>query len=364
MNDEEKKLPDVSEDELKPKGGGKRHRAALILLLLALAAATLGIRWWVDSKANVATDDAFVDGHVYNISARITGHVKSVLVEDNQHVTKGEVIVKLDPADYQSKVADASAALDMAKNDTSSDYAQLGSVKAALSRAQANKELADRDTSRGEELYRRGIISKSDMDKLKTASEVAAAQLKEASEAVRKAVALFGISVKGGSEAKVAQKKAELVAARLNLSYVDIYAPSDGFITRKSVEPGNNVQPGQPLMALVQLGETWITANYKESQLTYVRPGQKVELVVDAYPGHKFSGRVESIMAGTGAAFSLLPPENATGNYVKVVQRVPVKITIDGTSDPGHVLRVGMSVVPTIITGLKARDVLRDINPF
>ncbi len=364
MNDEEKKLPDVSEDELKPKGGGKRHRAALILLLLALAAATLGIRWWVDSKANVATDDAFVDGHVYNISARITGHVKSVLVEDNQHVTKGEVIVKLDPADYQSKVADASASLDMAKNDTSSDYAQLGSVKAALTRAQANKELADRDLKRGDELYRRGIISKSDMDKLKTASEVAAAQLGESQQAIRKAEAVIGISVKGGSEAKVAQKKAELEAARLNLSYVDIYAPSDGFITRKSVEPGNNVQPGQPLMALVQLGETWITANYKESQLTYVRPGQKVELVVDAYPGHKFSGRVESIMAGTGAAFSLLPPENATGNYVKVVQRVPVKITIDGTSDPGHVLRVGMSVVPTIITGLKARDVLRDINPF
>ena len=128
-----------------------------------------------------------------------------------------------------------------------------------------------------------------------------------------------------------------------------VRAPADGYITRKSVEPGNTRSPGQPLMALVSLGDIWVTANYKESQLTYVRPGQRVEFSVDAYPGHTFTGKVDSIMAGTGSAFSLFPPENATGNYVKIVQRIPVKITLKKGADPEHVLRVGMSVVPMVL---------------
>jgi len=135
-------------------------------------------------------------------------------------------------------------------------------------------------------------------------------------------------------------------------------APNDGYVTRRGVEAGNYVQPGQALMAVVSLKDAWITANYKESQLTDVRPGQKVEFTVDSYPGRRFTGQVESVMAGTGAAFSMLPPENATGNYVKVIQRVPVKIAIDKGSDPEHLLRVGMSVVPVILTGRRFTDVI------
>jgi len=365
MDDNEKTPPVAEEKNGRVKSNrGRNTRAAAILLLLGAAFVFFGGRMWVQSKTDVATDDAFVDGHVFSISSRIPGHVKDVMVADNQPVKKGDVLVMLDPSDYRAAVSDASAALDVSRNEISGDYALLDSAKAAVSRAQANKDLADRDLKRGDELFSRGIISKSDLDRMTTASQVSAAQLGEAREAVRKAEGDIGLLVKGGNEAKVAQKKAVLEQARLNLAYTDILAPSDGYITKKSVEPGNNVQPGQPLMALVQLGDTWVTANYKESQLTYVRPGQKVEFTVDAYPGHVFTGRVDSIMAGTGAAFSLLPPENATGNYVKVVQRVPVKITVDRSSDPEHLLRVGMSVVPTIMTGVGAREVLKGVSPF
>jgi membrane fusion protein, multidrug efflux system len=170
---------------------------------------------------------------------------------------------------------------------------------------------------------------------------------------------MLGMAGNGSKDARVAQKQGELESASLSLSYTKVFAPTDGYITKKSVEVGNYVQPGQALMALVPLENAWITANYKESQLTDVKPGQRVEISVDAYPNHTFHGSVESIMAGTGAAFSLLPPENATGNYVKVIQRIPVRIAIDRGSDPTHLLRVGMSVVPTILTGKRFGDVIR-----
>jgi membrane fusion protein (multidrug efflux system) len=168
----------------------------------------------------------------------------------------------------------------------------------------------------------------------------------------------------GSREAKVAQRQAQLAEAQLHLAYTKVLAPADGYVTRKNVEPGNYLQPGQPVMAIVSLDDAWITANYKESQLTHVRPGQQVRIKVDAYPDKTFSGTVESIMAGTGAAFSLLPPENATGNYVKVVQRIPVRIALDHDSDPDQLLRVGMSVVPTIDTGQNQLAILKGLLPF
>jgi membrane fusion protein (multidrug efflux system) len=152
-------------------------------------------------------------------------------------------------------------------------------------------------------------------------------------------------------EAQIQQREAVLHGARLNLGYTKLYAPADGYITKRTVEIGNQVQAGQPLMSVVPLSreEIWITANYKETQLEKVRPGQKVEIKVDTFPGKIFTGRVESIMSGTGGAFSLFPPENATGNYVKIVQRIPVKIFLEKGEDSGHLLRIGMSVVPTIL---------------
>jgi membrane fusion protein (multidrug efflux system) len=290
--------------------------------------------------------------------------VTKVLVIDNQPVKKGDLLVEMDSNDYRTRFQNAIAQLDIARNETLSNYAQVDAAKAALNSDKAKLEQAELDFDRGKALYKKEVIPKEQLDRLETARKIAAAKIVETEGSVRRALAILGLTGAGGKDAQIARRKAELEESRLNLSYTRIYAPADGYITRKSVEPGNNIQAGQPLMALVALNEAWITANYKERQLNHVKPGQQVEFTVDAYPGRKFTGRVDSIMAGTGSAFSLLPPENATGNYVKVVQRIPVKILVNTDSDPQHLLRVGMSVVPTILTGLKLGDIMKELNPF
>jgi membrane fusion protein, multidrug efflux system len=340
------------------KGLSTKKRGGIVLVIILICAAVFGTRQWVKSKTHIETDNAFIESHVHSIAPRIPGQVKRVLVKDNQFVHRGDLLVELDNADYQSRVKTALASVEMAKNETSGDYAQVESARASIGLANARLEQASLDLARAEALYAKEVIPKEQLDRTVTAQRVARMQLKEAQEAERRALALIGMSGTGSKDARVAQKQSELDAAALNLNYTHITAPSDGYVTRKSVEPGNFVQPGQSLMALVTLEDAWVTANYKESQLTEVRPGQKVEFSVDSYPGRTFSGVVESIMAGTGAAFSLLPPENATGNYVKVIQRIPVRIAIDKGSDPDHLLRVGMSVVPTILTGKTASEVI------
>ncbi|GFO66762.1 RND transporter [Geomonas limicola] len=341
------------------KGLNKKQRGGIILLVIIICAGVFGARQWVKSKTHIETDNAFVESHVHSISSRVPALVKKVAVVDNQFVHKGDLLVELDASDYQAKLRTAAASLEMAKNETSGDYAQVESARANVGLAAAKLDQAKLDLSRGEALFAKEVIPKEQLDRLQTAKRVAELQLKEAQESERRAQALIGMSGNGSKDARIAQKKGELDTASLNLSYTRVVAPSDGYVTRKSVEPGNYIQPGQALMALVTLEDSWITANYKESQLTDVRPGQKVEFTVDSYPGRTFTGYVESIMAGTGAAFSLLPPENATGNYVKVIQRIPVRIAIDKNSDPTHLLRVGMSVVPTILTGKKYQDVIK-----
>jgi membrane fusion protein (multidrug efflux system) len=344
------------------KNGNKRRRAALILLLLIIGAFIFGMRLWIKSKTHVETDNAFIESHVYSISARVPGNVARVPVRDNQYVKKGDLLLEMDPVDYRLRVENYAAQLDMAKNETSSTYAQVDAAKAAVASDRARLSQADLDLARGKALYQREVIPKEQLDRLETARKVAAARMAETEGSVRRALALLGLTGTGGKDAQIARKVAELEEAKTNLGYTRVYAPADGYITKKSVEQGNNIQAGQPLMALVALNEAWVTANYKESQLTHVRPGLNAEFEVDTYPGVTFKGKVDSIMAGTGASFSLLPPENATGNYVKVVQRIPVKIRIDTSSDPKHLLRVGMSVVPTILTERKLGDILKD--PF
>ena len=344
--------------------GRKRTRAGIILLLAIAVALFIGLRWIVRSKAHITTDNAFVEAHIHAVSPRVSGTVTSVAVKDNQFVKKGEPLVELDPTDYEVRIRVATADLDMARNETSGDYAQVEAARAAVSHARARLDQAELDLRRGNALFTKEVIPREQLDRLETARRVAAAQLREAEEQVRKAQAQLGLAGSGGREARVAQREAKLREASLSLSYTRIVAPIDGYVTRKSVETGSTIQAGQPLMAVVALDAPWVTANYKESQLTHMKPGQKVEFTVDAYPSRTFTGKVESIMAGTGAAFSLLPPENATGNYVKVVQRVPVKIVVDPGSDPQHLLRVGMSVVPTVNTGRKLGEILRDFWPF
>lgn len=355
----------MADDTTEPKptpdarrGLSKKQRGGIVLLIIILVATVFGLRQWVRSKTHIETDNAFVESHIHSVASRIPALVQRVAVVDNQFVHKGDLLVELDPADYQARVKSAAGSLEMAKNETSGDYAEVESARANVGLAEARLEQANLDLKRGEALYAKEVIPKEQLERTRTAQRVAQAQVREAKEAENRAKAMIGVSGTGSKDARVTQKQGELETARLNLSYARIVAPSDGYITRKGVEVGNYVQPGQALMAVVALENAWITANYKESQLGKVRPGQAVEFTVDGYPGRRFTGKVESIMAGTGAAFSLLPPENATGNYVKVTQRIPVRIAIDKKSDPEHVLRIGMSVVPTILTGQTARQVL------
>lgn len=342
----------------------KRHKAFVFILIMVLICGWFGIRWWIRGKTHIETDNAFVEAKIVSLSSKVPGTVKRVLVNDNQFVKQGDLLMELDQNDYRVQVSKAEAGVGMAKNETGGEYQKAEGTRATVQLARARLDQAKLDLGRGEALFKREVIPREQLDRLKTAQRIAESQLKEAEEGLKRALAEAGLESGGGNRAKVLQSQARLEEAHLQLSYTRITAPSDGYITRKGVEPGANIQAGQPLMALVPLQGAWITANYKEGQLTYIRAGQKVEFTVDAYPGRIFSGRVDSIMAGTGAAFSLLPPENATGNYVKVVQRVPVKIIIDNNTDPDHLLRVGMSVLPTVLVNRTTRDVLSGLNPF
>jgi membrane fusion protein (multidrug efflux system) len=320
--------------------------------------------WWVRSQSRITTDNAFIEAHVHSVSSRVPGMVVRVYVTDNQRVKRGELLVDLDPTDFRVKTVDASAATEMARNETSSDHAQVQAARAGVALAKARLDQAELDLRRGEALYLKEVIPKEQYERLQTAQRVAQSQVTEAQEYEQRARALIGLSGSGGKEARVTQKEAQLQLSKLNLAYTSIYAPVDGYVTNRSVEIGNSVQTGQPLMTVVSLDNAWITANYKERQITHIRPGQHVEFTVDAYPGSTFNGTVDSIMAGTGASFSLLPPENATGNFVKVVQRIPVKILIDQGSDRNRLLRVGMSVEPTVMTDRDILDILKGLLPF
>jgi membrane fusion protein (multidrug efflux system) len=237
---------------------------------------------------------------------------------------------------------------------------RVESARAILKLQETQFKQADLDLKRAERLYKKEILPEERLEKAKTAYDVAVAQMEAAREQFKQAEAAYETQKSLISQAEsayqsqgsvVKQKEEVRKAEDLKKGYTKIYAPSDGFITKKSVEAGNQIQAGQPLMAVVPLQDVWVVANYKETQIEKVKPGQKVRIKVDTYPDRAFEGRVDSIMAGSGSMFSLFPPENATGNYVKVVQRIPIKIVLDKNTDPKHILRVGMSVEPTIITG-------------
>lgn len=346
------------------QGISKKLKAAVILLTVIIVGSWFSLKWIISSRINIETDNAFIEARVVPVSAKVSGTVARVLVADNQFVKKGELLLEIDERDYQLQIAKASAGVGMAENESGGEQMKVAAARAALQSAKARFDQAVVDQNRAERLFSRDVLPKEQLDRMTTARRVGEAQMKEAEEVLKRAQAEAGLAIKSGGKAKILQRKAQLDEAQLQLSYTKVYAARDGYITRKSIEAGVNIQAGQPLMAIVPLQEAWITANYKERQITFLKAGQKVEFTVDAYPGRKFNGTVDSIMAGTGAAFSLLPPENATGNYVKVVQRVPVKISIDKNSDPERLLRVGMSVIPTVHTGRTSGDVIKELNPF
>ncbi|HEY7528242.1 MAG TPA: HlyD family secretion protein [Candidatus Deferrimicrobiaceae bacterium] len=369
-------------------GRGMPRRKVALGIFVAASIITVvsgGIYWWY-RQTHIATDDAFVEGRIHPVSARIQGTVVEVLVDDNRPVKQGQPLVRIDPQPYAVRVAAAEAALSSARSDASaarSDIAaakedlaaarsELAQAKAAVEAARSRSALAAarlaqarRDAERAKSLFDRQSISRERNEKAQTDLEVAGAQddaareeLRLAEAAVptaqarisqRQAVILQREAKTGQRSADVKQKESALAEARLYAGYTEVVAPVDGYITRKNVESGQVVSPGQLLLAVASLSDVWVVANYKETQIEKIRPGLAVRIGVDTYPGRKFKGKVDSIMAGTGSAFSLFPPENATGNYVKVVQRVPVKIVLDRGEDPGHILRIGMSVVPTVL---------------
>jgi membrane fusion protein (multidrug efflux system) len=387
-----------------------------------LAIAAVGLFMWVRSWNRVFTDDAQVDGHIAPISAKIYGNVSEVLVSDNQAVKKGDVLVRIDPRDYQARVDQLRAAVAVAASQangasagvplarettlgvTSSAEAQVSAAQADFERAkvdyersanadiawaranvetaQANYDRAQADLNRMKPLADKQEISRLQYDGFVAAARMAASELNAAKDKVNAAIqdsatrksgvlaaqARVAQAQAGVREAQANQKqvtvraadaasasanvqlaRANLETAELNLSYTTIVAPMDGVVTKKSVEVGQIVQAGQGLLMIVPLNDVWVTANFKETQLREVHTGQKAEVKIDL-TGQTYSGHVDSIAGATGTRMSLLPPENATGNYVKVVQRIPVKIVLDPIPGGNNILRPGMNAEATILT--------------
>jgi membrane fusion protein (multidrug efflux system) len=322
----------------------KKKKAFMIVGTIIVIGLVAGFFYSNYRKTHVTTDDAFVDGNIHTIAAKISGTVKTVAVNDNQAVKKGDLLLEIDPADYRTRLQEAKSALSVEKARYDEAETKIESARANLELARANLKLAETDKARAEKLIKEQVIPQERYDRAMTTYEIARAQVKAAEEQLRQAE-----TQKVTQASTIRQKAAVAELADLNFEYTKIYAPTDGYVTKKSVQIGNQIQPGQPLMAVVSLNDIWITANYKETEMGNIRPGQQVKIEVDSYPGKTFSGKVDSIMAGTGVSFSLFPPENATGNYVKVVQRIPIKIVLDEGTDREHLLRIGMSVVPTVI---------------
>ncbi len=341
----------------------RRISPLMIAGALALLAALWGGNKYLHGRNHVTSDNAQVDGHITPIAPKVQAFVSRVLVEDNQHVKPGDTLVVLDDRDLLVKLAQAQADLanaqasagtgrtaGMAEAQVQANRATASGANASVGAAEAAYRKATADLERYRGLAAKQIIAAQQLDAAQAAADAARANL----EAVRRQASASGSNVAvaaaglRSAEARLQAAQTAVDNARIQLGYTVITAPADGIIARRKVEPGELVQVGQALMSVVPTRDVWVTANLKETELARVRPGDAVEFTVDAYTGIKFHGRVESVSPATGARFALLPPDNATGNFTKVVQRIPVRIGVDGNQDPAHPLRPGMSVEATI----------------
>jgi membrane fusion protein (multidrug efflux system) len=333
----------------------EKKRNPLVLIIVALVLLVGGYFGWQRyqfAKVHESTDDAQVEGDVYPVLPRVGGPVLKVFVDDNQHVKKGDTLVTIDRADYQQRVDAAQAALLAAQAQVTAARAQVGIAQANVRTAQttigvsaANRARLQQDLARSTKLRNQDIIPQSEYDAVAANLKATSAQQGTAQDQVSVArnqvtAAQQQIAV---AQAVVKQRQTDLNNAQLQLSYTTIVAPANGVVSRKSVQPGQVVSPGQQLIGIVSSARTWVVANFKETQLENMKVGQPVKLEVDAYPNEDFEGHIESLSAATGARFALLPPDNSTGNFVKVTQRIPVKIVLN-KEDPEHPLRTGMSV--------------------
>jgi membrane fusion protein, multidrug efflux system len=411
QREEEHVDPEAKRYEEDRRGFFQKHPAAKpVVFLIAIVVVVLVAWFWWESRHWESTDDAEIDGHIYPISARVGGQVIKVNYDDGQVVHKGDVLVQIDPTDYQvwlaraqadyqdqqaqaeaaqfgvpvssigslSQIRSASADMDSAQAGVTAALKQVEAAQAQVVEAQADAQKLNTDVERYRQLLGKREISQQQFDQATAAATAAnatvsarqaaflaaQAQVKQAQSRIEQATAevrnakatpntVAATQAKAKSADALAQRsKAALDQAQLNLAYTTIVAPVDGVVGKRSVQVGANVSNGQDLMAIVPLNDIWVTANFKETQLAHMRPGQPTKIKVDTYGGRKWDGHVTSIGGATGAKYSLLPPENATGNYVKVVQRIPVRIDFDGSNKPDFnndgLLRPGMSVEPDV----------------
>jgi membrane fusion protein (multidrug efflux system) len=344
-----------------PAKSGMRKKIILGVVAVAVVIAlTWGIKTFIYSRGHETTDNAQVDGHIVPVLAKVNGYVTAVLVQDNDSVRKGQTLVRIDSSEYAVKVAQAEADLAAAQSAAggrqftgqsqaavATASGQRSAADAQIQAAIANKQKADADLARMQDLVSKQIVSAQQLDAARAAAAAAAAdvealerQASAASGAVQNAQA--GVRL---AQAKLQAQQAALDNAKLQLSYTNVTAPETGTISKKQVEVGQLVQAGQTMMSIVADTGTWVTANFKETQLNKMRVGQPVAFEVDAYPGCQAEGTIQSLSGATGARFALLPPDNATGNFTKVVQRLPVRIAITKGCGPTRPLRPGMSVV-------------------
>jgi membrane fusion protein (multidrug efflux system) len=398
--------PADSEARYQRRTGLLAHPRAKLGLFFAIAVLLAAVvLLWRYFGSYESTDDAQIDGHINSVSARVGGHVVKLNVEDNQYVGKGVVLVEIDPTDYEvavararaeyadaqaqaaaaginvpltnvstsSQLAAAQAGVANAKAGIAAARQQLAAAQAQVAEAEANNVKAQNDLARYKQLIEKQEISQQQYDQAvaaakasaatleaaRAAADAAAAQVEQAQSRLLQANADLRTARTApqtvqatrsralSAQANANRKQAELQQAELNLQYTKIVAPVSGVVSNRTVEVGQNVQPGQEMMKIIPLEDIWVTANFKETQLRNIKPGQAAEIAVDAN-GKKYKGHVDSIAGASGARFSLLPPENATGNYVKVVQRIPVKIVFEPGETKAHDLRPGMSVVPKV----------------
>ena len=371
-NEEQNEMNNVNENNINNTGentheidedidDGEDHRPSykkkrvIVPAFTAILFFLAGIYFMIHSIYYQSTDDAFVEGHIVSIAPRVSGPVEQMLIDDNMPVKKGQLLIVIDPNDYEvklaqtkAKLAEAKAALNISEKDITRSKSELQESSHDVASTSSKLDFAKKDYKRYSEMYKEGISSKQDYDSSKTGLTVAKSNYRSAMEKEKASKAMLE-SAKAKKEASIAdieRLEAEVKECELNLSYTKIYAPQDGLITNRNVEKGNYVQVAQPMFAIVP-EKVWVVANFKETQLTNMKKGQPVQIKIDTYPGKKFKGHVDSIQRATGAKASLFPPENAVGSYVKIVQRVPVKIVFDEDISKYNIVP-GMSVVPEV----------------
>lgn len=341
------------------KSGLRKRILPVAAAIAALALLWLGGNWLLNGRFEIRTDNAHVRSDITRVTPKVQGYVTAIHVEDNQAVKAGDLLISLEAADFETRVSEARAALAQAEADAAQAIARIAAQRDALAEARAAREAADAsadwsssDASRLAELAEKGWYPKARVEQAQAAERTAIAQRTQAEAAVtaQRSELASAEAAARSAQAKVAAAKAKLQGAQLDLGRTEIHAPITGVVTNRVVAEGQLLSPSQVALAIVPENDAYVVANFKETQIARMKPGQRVEMHVDAYPGLKVHGRVESLAPSTGATFSLVPQDTATGNFTKIVQRVPVRISIDRDSLASGLLRSGLAVVVTVST--------------